>query len=66
MKKLTQSLGNQQSLLSTAGPTGIFYRDSLNVTGKTRPGCLSTMIREHGILDEDGMEDLHFLFVQFN
>jgi hypothetical protein len=67
----TQSLGNQkeQSINMSSGPAGIFYRDThtlKDTLGNKTQMNLSNMLRHQNLLEEDGIEDLHFYFVQFN
>ena len=51
----------------STGPAGIFYRENtLNNTLGKGAYNLSHMIRNQGLLEEDGIEDLHFYFVEFN
>jgi hypothetical protein len=62
-KRRGVSLGNQITLPMTNGPAGISHtiKDTL---GKTTN--LSNMLRHSNLLEEDGIEDLHFYFVEFN
>ena len=53
---------------TSGGPAGIFYKEthSLRETlGNAKP-ALSHMLRNQNLLEEDGIEDLHFYFVEFN
>ena len=53
----------------SSGPTGIFYgathtiKDTL---GNKTAMNLSNMLRSQNLLEEDGLEDLHFYFVSFH
>lgn len=66
----THSLGNQQSLPMSSGPptSGVqYFRDThtLKDTLKEKP-LLSNMLKNQNLLEDDGIEDLHFYFVEFN
>jgi hypothetical protein len=53
----------------SSGPAGIFYRDThtlKDTLGNKTQMNLSNMLRHQNLLEEDGIEDLHFYFVQFN
>lgn len=65
----THSLGNQQTLPMSSGPAAIFYREQTQSLKDTlgKGNCnLSLMLRNQNLLEEDGIEDLHFHFVAFN
>ena len=53
----------------SSGPAGIFYRDThtlKDTLGNKTQMNLSNMLRHQNLLEEDGIEDLHFYFVSFN
>jgi hypothetical protein len=50
----------------SSGPTGIFYKEThtlKDTLGHKTQLNLSNMLREQNLLEEDGIEDLHFYFV---
>lgn len=52
----------------SSGPGAIFYKEThtlKDTLGNTRVN-LTQMLKEQNLLEEDGIEDLHFYFVQFN
>jgi len=51
----------------SSGPAGIYYRETqtLRDTLGTKPQ-LSHMLKNQNLLEDDGIEDLHFYFVEFN
>jgi len=65
LRGLTHSLGNQGSLNHSSGPAGIFYKDTHTIKDTLGKGAinLSNMLRNQNLLEEDGIEDLHFYFV---
>ena len=68
-RRVTHSLGNQGSLNMSSGPTAIFYRDThtlKDTLGNKTQMNLSAMLRSQNLLEEDGIEDLHFYFVSFH
>ena len=72
-RKRLHSLGNQQQSLPmssgppTQGTAGVCYRDThtLQNTLGQKP-LLSNMLKNQNLLEDDGIEDLHFYFVEFN
>lgn len=51
----------------STGPAGIFYRETHTLKDSLggKP-LLSHMLRNQNLLEEDGIEDLHFYFVEFH